>query len=278
MKRQLVTPRKLLEFLNERFHDQDPCGKCRFTQLPIPLRTQDDSGCNWSQDLIIRHGPRKDDSCALAASQALSDVAAAFNLNTFNAKPSARNSADRGISATLEGMKNRETLIYIQIDTNRINARQSLENMNRLEKWRRDGVIVLQMSDIAYGEAKAGYNPRRSRKASGYIYSRTFEEGPRYPEMRAQISQILFPNGCQDQGDENDVSIVCNALTYSYILVTADGVILKYHETLAQLGLRVMTDAEAVAMVEQAIRERDAEAREDAAITGEQLPPWVGED
>lgn len=279
MKRQLVTPSKLLEVLNERFHDQDPCGQCCFTQSPFSLRTQDDSGCNWSQDFIIRYGPRKGDSCALAASQAFIDVSAAFNLNTSNAKPSApTNSADTGTSATWEGMRSRETLIHIQIDTNRINARQSLENMNCLEKWHRDGVIVLQMSDIAYGEAKAGYNALRSRKASGYIYSRTFEESPRYLEMRAQISQILFPSGCQDQGDENDVSIVCNALTYSYILVTADGVILKHHETLAQLGLRVMTDAEAVAMVEEEIRERDAEAREDAAITGEQLPPWVGKD
>jgi hypothetical protein len=47
---------------------------------------------------------------------------------------------------------------------------------------------------------------------------------------------------------------------------------------LARLGLRVITDAEAVNLVEQAIQERDAEAREDAAATVEPLPFWVCKD
>ena len=222
---------------------------------------------------MLLHGRRWSDHCTLAAEQAMRNVSAQFNLNPRDAKHSAVSKADSGVSATQEQMRSRETFIYIQIDTNRINARQSLENMNRLEKWRRDGVIGLLMSDIAYSEAKAGDNARRSRKASGYIYSCSFDF-----QMRAQISKILFPNGCQDQGDENDVRIVCNARSYGHILVTADGVILKNHEALAQLGLRVRTDAEAVAMVENAIRERDAEAREIAPITGEQLPLWVGMD
>jgi hypothetical protein len=96
--------------------------------------------------------------------------------------------------------------------------------------------------------------------------------------MHAQIAEILFPQGCRKQGDVNDVRIVYNALQYQYILVTADGVILRNREPLARLGLRVMTDAEAVALVDQAITERDAEAREDAAATGEPLSTWVGKD
>jgi hypothetical protein len=134
------------------------------------------------------------------------------------------------------------------------------------------------MSDIAHAEAKAGRNARRSRKAVGYIYSLSFEREPNAQRMHAQIAEILFPQGCRKQGDVNDVRIVYNALQYQYILVTADGVILRNREPLARLGLRVMTDAEAVALVDQAITERDAEAREDAAATGEPLSTWVGKD
>jgi hypothetical protein len=150
--------------------------------------------------------------------------------------------------------------------------------MNRLERWHRDGVIGLVMSDIAHAEAKAGRNSRRSRKAVGYIYSLSFEREPNVQQMQSQIAEILFPQGCRRQGDVNDVRIVCNALKYQYILVTADGVILRNRQALARLGLRVITDAEAVNLVEQAIQERDAEAREDAAATVEPLPFWVCKD
>jgi hypothetical protein len=112
----------------------------------------------------------------------------------------------------------------------------------------------------------------------GYIYSLSFEREPNAQKMQAQIAEILFPRGFHKKSDVNDVRIVYNALHYEYILVTADRVILKNREALACLGLRVITDAEAVVLVEQAIQERDSEAREDAAATGETLPPWVGRD
>jgi hypothetical protein len=76
----------------------------------------------------------------------------------------------------------------------------------------------------------------------------------------------------------NDVRIVYNALKYRYILITGDGVILRNRDELKVLGLRVVSDEEAVALVEGAIRERDAEARDDAASDGEPLPSWVGRD
>jgi hypothetical protein len=60
--------------------------------------------------------------------------------------------------------------------------------------------------------------------------------------------------GCRRRGDLNDLRIVYNALRYQYILITADAVILGNRDALARLGLRVMTDAEAVNLVEQAIQ------------------------
>jgi hypothetical protein len=173
-------------------------------------------------------------------------------------------------------MRSHETYLYFQIDTNRINSRGTLAAMNRLERWRRDGVIGLVMSDVAHAEAKAGGNERRSRKAVGYIYSRSFEGKP--DSQQAQIAVILFPQGCRTPGDVNDVRICHNALRYQYILITGDRVILRKREALARLGLRVMTDAEAVGLVERAIRERDAEARDDAGARGEPVPSWLGKD
>lgn len=175
-------------------------------------------------------------------------------------------------------MRSRETYLYFQIDTNRINVRGSLGNVSRLERWRRDGVIGLMMSDISHAEARAGGDSRRSRKAMSYIYSITYDHEPGTAEMQVRIARILFPQGCRDQNETNDVRIVGNALKYGYILVTADRDILSKRDELEQLGLRVMTDAEAVALVERAVRERDEEARADAAYDNEALPWWVGKD
>lgn len=273
MTRKNVRGDELHEILNEQLHQQDPCGECRFTQAPRPLRTPDESGCNWSCDLILRHGRSGNDSCAQVALRVITQVAARFNLKPNHAaRPEEEPPTDRISSAAQGTMRSRETYLYFQIDTNRINSRGTLSAMNRLERWRRDGVIGLVMSDIAHAEAKAGRNARRSRKAVGYIYSISFEREPAAQQMQVQIAEILFPQGCRKQGDVNDVRIVYNALQYQYILVTADGVILRNREALARLGLRVMTDGEAVALVEQAIQERDAEAREDAAATGVSAP------
>ena len=49
-------------------------------------------------------------------------------------------------------------LLYIpvlHIDTNLINARQKLADVNQLEKWCDDEVILINMSATAHGEAQA---------------------------------------------------------------------------------------------------------------------------
>jgi len=206
MTRENVRRDELHEILNGELHRQDPCGECRFTQAPGPPGTPDESGCNWSQVLILRYGRSGNDSCAEVASRVITQVAARFNL-----KPSVRRAPEEEppterISSAVQGtMRSRETYFYFQIDTNRINSRGTLAAMNRLERWHRDGVIGLVMSDIAHAEAKAGRNARRSRKAIGYIYSLSFEREPNAQQMQAHIAEMLFPQGCRKQGDVNDV-------------------------------------------------------------------------
>jgi hypothetical protein len=64
--------------------------------------------------------------------------------------------------------------VVFQIDTNRINARNSLPSMNQLQAWHETGVILIHMSQVANEEAKAGGDARRSMKATSYIFSITY--------------------------------------------------------------------------------------------------------
>ena len=176
-------------------------------------------------------------------------------------------------------MTDRETRLVFLIDTNCINSRHKLPAMNRLEKWAHDHVIDLFMSDISHREAKASRNSKRTRKALCTGYTISFRNEPGVQDMHDRITAILFPNGCRSQRDANDARIVLNAWHYRpYILITADRAILRRRNELENLGIMVMTGAEAVALVEKRIQERDRDARADAAWSGEPLPEWVGKD
>ena len=113
--------------------------------------------------------------------------------------------------------------VSFHIDTNRVNARTTLPNMNQLERWRNDGVVLLSMSRTAQEEAAAGGSAARSRKARGHIFTLT---GNLIDEERGQVAtieRVLFPAGASTQSERNDVDVVFNAGKYCAILVTADG-------------------------------------------------------
>jgi len=182
-------------------------------------------------------------------------------------------------------MPDRSLPLEFYVDTNRINARQGLHNMNQLEEWHKNSVISIQIAEEAHDEAIRGKNPERARKARSYIYSTVT------PEMQAQflpilqeIENILFPPGAQTPSQVNDVMIVFNAAYYMSILVTNDGDsisqpngILGNRDKLAKY-VQVMRDSEAVELVKERIKERDERARKIASMTGRPLPEWVGKD
>ncbi|OGX27368.1 MAG: hypothetical protein A2705_01990 [Omnitrophica WOR_2 bacterium RIFCSPHIGHO2_01_FULL_52_10] len=100
-----------------------------------------------------------------------------------------------------------------------------------------------------------------------------------------QIQLILFPLGVQSRNNQNDVEIVFNAWKYFRILVTDDGDsrsqpvgILGNRDHLADIGIRVMRDDEAVELVKQKIIDRDQRARRIVLMEGKSLPDWVGLD
>jgi hypothetical protein len=167
------------------------------------------------------------------------------------------------------------------IDTNRINARGGQPNMTQIEKWHRDGVISLVISDIAFGEVGKGCGGcHRHEKASELIRTgttklRTAEEF----ELLNEIENIIFPAGTTKKNQENDVWIVFNAHKYGDILITEDHDILEKRESLLGLGVfGIKTDAEAVIYIQEQIKSRDERARQVASLTGADLPNWVGQD
>jgi hypothetical protein len=172
----------------------------------------------------------------------------------------------------------RELFRRFHIDTNRINSRSRLENMNKLERWKEQGLIGLDMSDVVSGEARAGGDQRRTRKTLSYIHSGTMAETLEEQRQLTAIKAVLFPFGTRTQNESNDAEIAFNAGKYKAILVTADGDLLTHRDELLQLGIQVMTDHEAVALVEKRITERDKRARRSAQMRGVPCPDWVGKD
>jgi len=177
-------------------------------------------------------------------------------------------------------------LLYIpvlHIDTNLINARQKLAAVNQLEKWCIEGVILINMSATAHGEAQAGGNPMRTRKANQNIFTATPPLEPEEPLFK-KVEVALFPDGARDENQLNDVRIVCEAAKYAAVLVTGDGGsktqpggILGNRHKLKDI-LKIFSPDEAVDYVRQRIQERDEFNVRFVKEFGGELPPWTGHD
>ena len=78
--REEVSLTRLKDILNAELTKSDPCRRCSFPRAPGPLKRPDSDGCNWSQDLTLRRGPRADATCGEVAERAVADVSRRFNL------------------------------------------------------------------------------------------------------------------------------------------------------------------------------------------------------
>lgn len=181
-------------------------------------------------------------------------------------------------------MQRRQLYIPVfQIDTNLINARQKLTAVNLLEKWSRDEVILLNMSSTAHGEASAGGDVARTRKANKHIFTVTSPAQDDDPTFR-NVENAIFPNGALNENQRNDVRIICEAAKYQAILITNDGDsqtqpggILGNREKLGNL-VRILSPDEAVDYVRQKIQERDNFNVKYVKEFGGTLPWWTGRD
>lgn len=184
-----------------------------------------------------------------------------------------------------ELMPERRVGPVFQLDTNRINSRRGLPSMNQLERWRDNGVIILEMSEEAYNEAQSGNDVKRIEKADEYTFRTTNDVLGGEEECRDKLGKLLFNSTILSEGQKNDVRMLFCAKRAGAALVTNDGGskrqpggILGHAKELASLGFEVITDEVAVQKVRHLITNRDKAARSVAKDTGLPLPPWVGLD
>lgn len=183
------------------------------------------------------------------------------------------------------GQPERHICRTFHVDANRVNARLCLSNMNKLEKWHKEGVITVEISEVAQSEAAAGDNPMRKSKAYEYVFTETLASTSGEKKRLQEIEGILFPAGAQSENERNDVWIVFNAIKYEAILITNDGDskrqpggMLGNREGLKRLGAKILNDEEAVQLVRHLIKKRDERTRRYCERVGEALPDWVGKD
>jgi len=180
-------------------------------------------------------------------------------------------------------MQRRLMYFTVHIDTNLINARQRLPEVNQLEKWCQDDVLIINMSATAWHEAQAGNDELRARKAAQQVFTITEPVDHGSEEFR-KAAAILFPDGVANENQRNDVCIVCEAAKYGAILVTNDGGsksqpggILGNRSKFGDAP-RIKSPSEMVAFVRREISARDEFNREVHRRTGQELPDWTGKD
>lgn len=170
------------------------------------------------------------------------------------------------------------------IDTNLINARGTLDAMNKIEKWAEDRVILVNMSSTSMGEAQKGNNKQRTQKALSHIFTIIDDAVLSSAPIYQKVASILFPNGIQNENQANDVKIVCHAAHYHAILVTNDGGskrqpggILGNADKLSDI-VSIMNPQQAVDYIEGKIRDRDGMNKKIGEHTGQSLPEWTDKD
>ena len=112
------------------------------------------------------------------------------------------------------------------VDTNLLNAKQRLVEMNELEKMAEKGLILLNWSSTAQSEVLNSESQNLKRKAHTHIYTINDEdeEFPTTPsKFKNEIFKIMEISSESSQNDINDALIICEAQKYGAILISNDG-------------------------------------------------------
>lgn len=281
--REIVSPSQLNAWLTDRIRQVDGCRDCELTWKYRVLEPEKHGGCNWSE-LNLQYGDGTDHDKAVEA--ALTIEREAFERFNLEEEPQRPPLAAPAFEPSMLPRLLRCPIFHL--DANLINARQKLDAVNWLEKWRDDGVILLAMAGIAHEEAQAGAGGNveaRRRKAAGHLYTINEVGEVRADNTYARVEAILW--GQAANGNQaNDVRVVCEAIKWHAILVTRDGGskeqqagILGNRDRLReQFAICILRPEEAVEFVRDNLRERDEFNKQVASLTGAPLPDWVGSD
>jgi hypothetical protein len=281
--RKIVSPSHLNAWLTAQIQKVDGCKDCKLTWKYRLREPEKHGGCNWSE-LNVRCGEGTDRDTAVKA--ALTIGRAAFEQFNLEEEPPPPPLAAPKFKV---GMLPR--LLHgpiFHLDANLINARQKLDDVNCIESWRDEGVILLVMAGVAHEEARAGVGGNveaRKRKAAGHIYTISDDGDAKPDNTYARVETILWGQAVNDS-QANDVEVVCEAINWHAILVTRDGGskeqragILGNRDRLREhFDVLILRPEEAVEFIRGKIAERDEFNAKVAALTGAALPDWAGRD
>lgn len=283
--RKIVSPTELNDWLTNEIRKVDGCHQCELTWKYRLRYPEEHEGCNWS-GLTLRLG--EDADIRVATEAAAKIEVHAFELFNLEDEPPPQSQA-----TAIELEVNMQLrMLYkpvFHLDANLINARQKLEAVNQLEKWRDDDVICLVMAGAAHAEAQAGAGGNakaRTRKAASHIFTINDAGEAKEDDSYTKVKKILWGDGTVNDNQANDVEVVCEAIKWHAILVTKDGgsksqpggILGNREELLRQFRVRIYRPEEAVEYIRSKITERDKFNSQVAALSGKPAPEWTGQD
>lgn len=166
---------------------------------------------------------------------------------------------------------------YIR-DTNCINAKHEIDDLNRIEEWHKNRVIDVILASDSVEELK--HYRAGAKEAAKQIH---VEPEPGRGDPPEEIRKIVFPAGYSKdeekrRNEEIDVWIVASAGKYGRALITSDRAILRAAEGLSKIGIKVRSPAEATQEVADRIESRDETDLQMHTEFGTKLAEWYGKD
>ena len=281
MDRETISKDKLIQLINIEIGKIPEISDCEVSGIYL-LREQDENGCNWSP-AYYKNGQLPAEKSAPLVGRVISDLQNMYNIEQQNVEYTLKQ-----VHSSRDQMRPERRLLHIgfTVDTNCVNAKQRMPEMNQLEQWAEEELILLLTAETAQEEMAFGNNSERKKRAYSFIFTMSEIITEEERERIQLIGQTIFPGGLKNQNQENDVDIVFNAGKYPNPLITNDGAsksqpggILGNRKALLDLfGIEVLTPGEAVNKVKRAIQERDSYAREWSLKYNQPLPTWVGQD
>ena len=249
--RRLVSRAVLDEWLTAELRKVPGCENCALASRYIVGEPRKNNGRNWA-GLTIHMGETAVVQVVAQAAAAIEQRASLlFNLDTLAPR----------LQVERLAVQMSRRLLYtpvFHLDAGLVNARRRLPEVDQLETWWKDGIILLNMSGVAYDEAQ---KPRADQK------------------LLITGEDVIFVKA------SNDVRTVCDSIKRHPTLVAGDGGsksqsrgIPDRRDDLRRLGANIMSAPEAVAYVRKQIAKRDAVNAEIAEATGHALPDWTGRD
>ncbi len=254
--RRLVSRVVLDAWLTAEIRKVPGCENCALASRYIVGEPGKNNGRNWAGLTIHVGEAAVVQGVAQAAAAIEQQASLLFNLDTVAPR----------LQVERLAVQMSRRLLYtpvFHLDAGLVDARQGLPEVRQLEKWRQDGVILLNASGAAHGEAQEARADRKLLVAG---------------------EDVIFVKASGD-GRRNDARTRCDPIECHAALASGDAGSKSRQRGIPdrrgdsrRRGANVMSASEAVAYVRKQIAKRDAVNVEIAAATGQALPDWTGRD